>query len=64
MKIFAEAFQSCFKDGLDGTIDFRMIPSAIVLISVLFLGNDSVFSMGPHGFCVFFLSRNLLPSTL
>ena len=50
VKIFAETFQSCFKDGLDGTIDFRMIPGAIVLISVLFLGNDSVFSMGPHGF--------------
>ena len=50
MKIFAETFQSCFKDGLDGTIDFRMIPSAIVLISVLFLGNNFVFSMRPHGY--------------
>ena len=36
MKIFAETFQSCFKDGLDGTIDYRMIPSAIILISILF----------------------------
>ena len=35
-KIFAESFQSCFKDGLDGTFDYRMIPSAIILISVLF----------------------------
>ena len=50
VKIFAEAIQSCFKDGLDGTIDFRMIPSAIILIAILFLGNDSVFSMVPHGY--------------
>ena len=50
VKIFAETVQSCFRNGLDGTIDFRMIPSAIVLISVLSLGLDSVFSMGPHGY--------------
>ena len=36
VKIFAETFQSSFKDGLDGTIDYRMIPSAIILITILF----------------------------
>ena len=35
LKIFAETFQSCFKDGLDGTTDYRMIPSAIILFSML-----------------------------
>ena len=55
VKFFAETFQSCFKDGLDGTIDYRMIPSAIILISVLLiiilpLLSDSTFSMGPHAY--------------
>ena len=36
MKSFAETFHSCFKDGLDGTIDYRMIPIAIIFISILF----------------------------
>ena len=36
MKIFAETFQSCFKDGLNGTFDYKMIPSAIILVSMLF----------------------------
>ena len=36
VKIFAETFQSCFKDGLDGTFDYRMIPGAIIFISILF----------------------------
>ena len=36
VKIFSETFQSCFKCGLDGTFDYRMIPSAIILISILF----------------------------
>ena len=49
VKIFAEAVQCCFKDGLDGTIDFRMIPGAIVLISVIFLGIEFVFSIGHFG---------------
>ena len=35
VKIFAETFQSCFRDGVDGTIDFRMIPSAIIFIYIL-----------------------------
>ena len=35
VKIFAETFHSCFKDGLDGTTDYRMIPSAIILLSML-----------------------------
>ena len=50
-----ETFQSCFKDGLDGTIDYRMIPSAIILISVIFiiilpLVSDSAFSMEAHAY--------------
>ena len=55
VKIFAETFQSSFKDGLNRTVDYRMIPSAIILISVIFtiilpLVNDSLFSIGPHAY--------------
>ena len=46
VKIFAETFQSCFKDGLDGTFDYRMIPGAMILIAILF----AVFLYVPHSF--------------
>ena len=37
VNIFADAFQSCLKDGLDGTVDYMMIPSAFITLLVLFL---------------------------
>ena len=51
VKIFAETFQSCFKDGLDGTFDYRIIPGSMILISILCAivlplpSNSIVFSM-------------------
>ena len=55
VKIFAETCHCSFKDGLDGTIDYRMIPSAIILTSiplaiVLPMVSNSFFSMGVRFF--------------
>ena len=55
VNIFAETFQSFFKNDLNRTVDYRMIPSAIILISVIFtiilpLVNDSLFSIGPNAY--------------
>ena len=46
VKIFAETVQSCFKDGLDGTFDYRIVPGAIILVSLLF----AVLLYVPHCF--------------
>ena len=44
MKIISETFQSCFKYGLHGTIDFRMILGVIVLVLVILATIPPLFS--------------------
>ena len=42
IKIFAETFQECFKDGLNGTRDYRTLPGLAILACVLFIAVEMV----------------------
>ena len=42
IKIFAETFQECFKDGLNSTRDYRAIPGLFILTCVGYYIADSV----------------------
>ena len=42
IKIFAETFQECFKDGLNGTRDYRTVPGLAILSCVLFIAVEII----------------------
>ena len=46
IKIFAETFQESFKDGLNGTRDFRMFPGLAILSAALYIIAEAINSYG------------------
>ena len=37
LKVFAETFQGCYKDGLNGTRDYRMTPAIVMFVTMIWV---------------------------
>ena len=48
-KIFADTFQESFKDGLNGTRDYRIVPGLLILTSVVYVAIEFTNVEQPHG---------------
>jgi hypothetical protein len=67
IKIFAETFQECFKDGLNSTRDYRAIPGLFILTCVGYIIADSVThytSPGSYLHMGFFLHHDIFGGVL
>ena len=59
LKVFADTFQGCYKDGFDGTKDYRMTPG-IIMVIILIYSVLGVFSGGRFTYSVNWINITIM----